>query len=328
MLYKSCQWVNRGIEFRWNSLRLCCYGYLQGRETEYQTTIKRNYNGELIDWQRIFDIKQKYKEMHKKGRYLDACKNCIYLFEKDWDEDDYINHFTFNHWTKCNCNCQYCYTNKDKKKFNSYKEYSLYPIIKDMFEKGAIKKTEESCIIFGGGEPTILKEFDKLIDLFLEKGCKNIRINSSGIKYSKSIEKGLKLGAISLVISTDAGCRETYEKIKHVKTYKKVWENIRKYAKAAGDTNLLKVKFILYPPVNDNYEEINKWFDEVVKNGVKAVSISVEQNWFNTNQPNFPQKIYNQISYMEKRSKELGLDLEIYCEALAVLRDEKLCTLD
>ena len=37
-----------------------------------------------------------------------------------------------------------------------------------------------------------------------------------GIKYSKSIEKGLKLGAISLVISTDSGCRETYEKIKKV----------------------------------------------------------------------------------------------------------------
>ena len=40
MQYKSCQWVNRGIEFRTNELRLCCYGYLQGRETEYQTTIK------------------------------------------------------------------------------------------------------------------------------------------------------------------------------------------------------------------------------------------------------------------------------------------------
>src|SRR5699024_7467258 len=126
-----------------------------------------------------------------------------------------------------------------------------------------------SCIIFGGGEPTILHEFDKLINLFLDKGCKNIRINSSGIKYSKSIEKGLKSGAISLVISTDADCSETYEKIKQVKAYKKVWENIRKYAKAQSKDNLLKVKFILFPGVNDNYEEINKWFDEVVKNDVK-----------------------------------------------------------
>ncbi|MBQ4123354.1 radical SAM protein [bacterium] len=320
MQYKSCQWVNRGIEFRTDSLRLCCYGYLQGRETEHQTIIKENYHGEFLNSNEIFEIKQKYKEMHKKGEYLDACKDCIYLYEKDWDDENYINHFTFNHWTKCNCNCSYCYTREDKKAFNSYKEYPLYPIIKDMFKKGMIKHTDEACVIFGGGEPTILHEFDKLIDLFLVNGCKNIRINSSGIKYSKSIEKGLKLGAISLVISTDAGCRETYEKIKQVKTYKKVWENIRKYAKAAGNNNLLKVKYILYPPINDNYVEIDKWFDEIVKNGVKAVSLSVEQHWYNENQPDFTPEIYKQIEYMKERSKKLGLDLEIYCEALAVLK--------
>ena len=98
-------------------------------------------------------------------------------------------------------------------------------------------------------------------------------------------------------------------------------KNIRKYAKAQKDNNLLKVKFILYPEVNDNYEEIDKWFDEVIKNGVKAVSLSVEQGWYNTHQPKFTPKIYEQISYMEKRAKELNLDMEIYCEALAVLRE-------
>lgn len=323
MRYKSCQWVNRGIEFRTDSLRLCCYAYLQGRETEHQTIIKENYNGEFLLPSEIFAIKQKYKTMHKNGEYLDACKNCIYLQEKDWDEDDYINHFTFNHWTKCNCSCSYCYTREDKKAFNSYKEYPLFPIINDMFRKGMIKHADESCIIFGGGEPTILRDFDKLIDLFLSKGCKNIRINSSGIKYSKSIEKGLKQGSVSLVISTDAGCRETYEKIKQVKKYNQVWDNIRKYAKAAGDTNLLKVKYILYPPINDNYTEIDKWFNEVLKNGVRAVSLSVEQHWYNENQPEFTKEIYNQISYIEKRAADLGLDLEIYCEALAVLRENK-----
>ena len=321
MQYKSCQWVNRGIEFRTNSLRLCCYGYLQGRETEYQTTLKENYHGELFDWNEIFKIKEQLKSMHKKGEYLQACKDCIYLTERNWDEENYINHFTFNHWTKCNCNCIYCYTAHNKKEFNSYKEYNLYPIIKDMFKKGIIKKPEEGCVIFGGGEPTILNDFDKLIDLFLKKGFKTIRINSSGIKYSKSIEKGLKSGSISLVISTDAGTQETYERIKQVKCYKKVWENIRKYTKA--NSKLLKVKFILYPNVNDTYEEIDKWCEEVIKNNVKAVSLSVEQDWYNTHQPDFTPKIYEQIAYMEKRSKELGLDLEIYCEALAVLREHK-----
>lgn len=322
MQYKSCQWVNRGIEFRTDEIRLCCYGYLQGRETEYQTTLFTDYNGGKIDWEAFFKKKDELKQMHKEGKYLDACKDCIYLHEQDWDEENYINHFTFNHWTKCNCNCTYCYTNGDKKAFNKYKEYKIYPIIKDMFKQGIIKKMGESCLCFGGGEPTILDGFDKLIDLFVSKGAKNIRINTSGIKYSKAIEKALKLGVMSIVISTDAGCEQTYEKVKQVKCYKKVWENIRKYNKAAIDKKLVKVKYILIPGFNDNYEEINKWFDEVVKNGVTAVSLSVEQDWYNTHQPEFTPEIYEQIAYMEKRSKELNLDLEIYCEALAVLRSK------
>ncbi len=84
MKYKSCYWVNRGIEFRTDSIRLCCYGYLQGKETEYQTTLVKDYHGEVPDWQKIFEIKNKLKEMHKKGEYLDACKDCIYLFETEW----------------------------------------------------------------------------------------------------------------------------------------------------------------------------------------------------------------------------------------------------
>lgn len=324
MKYKSCQWVTRGIEFRMDAVRLCCYGYLQGKNSEYQTTLIPNYHGQKIDWNKIFEIKEKLKNDHKNNIYMDSCKNCLYLQENDWDEENYINHFTFNHFTKCNCNCIYCYTNTDKKAFNSYKEYKIYPIIKDMFKQGIIKKMEESCIIFGGGEPTILKDFDKMINLFIKKGSKNIRINSSGIKYSKSIENGLKQGVISLVISTDAGSESTYEKIKQVKCYKKVWENIRKYVKAQKNDNLLKVKFILYPGVNDTYEEINGWFEKIIENGVKAVCFSVEQDWYqqalSTN--NFPPKIYEQMSYMENRAKELNLDLEIYCEALAVLNSK------
>lgn len=321
MRYKSCQWVNRGIEFRTNSLRLCCYGYLQGRETEYQTVIKENYHGELINSDEIFEIKTKLKNMHKEGKYLNSCKGCIYLTERDWDEENYINHFTFNHWTKCNCNCIYCFTADNKQYYNNFKEYPVYPVIKDMFKRGIIKHTDEACVIFGGGEPVILHDFDKLINLFIKNGCNNIRINSSGIKYSKGIEKGLKKGAISLVISTDAGTKETYERIKRVKCYKQVWANIRKYAKA--NSKQVKVKFIIYPNVNDSYEEINKWFEEVEKNGVKSVSLSVEQDWYNTHQPDFTKKIYEQITYMEQRAKELKLELEIYCEALAVLKTHK-----
>ncbi len=149
-----------------------------------------------------------------------------------------------------------------------------------MFDKGIIKYPEESCFSFGGGEPTILENFDEFIYMLLDKGCKNIRINTSGIKYSKGIERGLKEGSVSIVISTDSGGKQTYEKIKRVKTYDKVWKNIAKYRKAACRENLVKVKYIILPGINDNYEEIENWFKDIIKNKVKGVCVSVEEQWY------------------------------------------------
>ena len=68
--------------------------------------------------------------------------------------------------------------------------------IKDMIEKKILSKN--STITFGGGEPTILQEFEELVYLLLDYDVYNIRIHSDGIKYSPAIEKVLKLGKITL----------------------------------------------------------------------------------------------------------------------------------
>lgn len=316
--YVSCNWVNSGLEFRKDCIRICCYGYLQTQD-DSATALIENYNGEKIDWDDLLAKKQKLKELNKNGVILPACKNCIYLEKKKWDEEVFIDHITLNHWSKCNCNCTYCYTADEEKSDKNKKNYNILPIFKEMYEKNILRPTSSSCIAFGGGEPTILEDFDKLIDFLLSKGFRNIRINSSGIKYSKSIEKGLMSGAISLVISPDSGTKETYNKIKRTNSFNKVWDNIKKYAKISKEPNLLKVKYIIISEINDNKEEIDKWFGLVLKNNVKAVSLSVEQHWYFQNNPNFPDSIYEIIDYIKNKAEQLNLELEIYCEALSVL---------
>lgn len=317
--YISCDWINSGLEFRKDCIRTCCFAYLQDENASHSMLID-NYDGQSINWEELLEIKRKQKELHKKNKFLPSCKNCIYLETKDWDEEVYIDHLTLNHWSKCNCNCTYCYTASDKKGYNNHKHYFILPILKDMLSKNILRATPRSCITFGGGEPTILEEFEELLDFLLKNNFKNIRINSSGIKYSKSIEKGLKMGAVSLVISPDSGTKQTYEKIKKVNCFDKVWENIRKYTSALENLHLLKVKYIIIPGVNDNKEEIDKWFDLIIKNKVKAVSLSVEQHWYFENNPNFPKHILETIKYIQDKTQQLNLDLEIYCEALSVLK--------
>ncbi len=316
--YTSCDWVESGLEFRHNSIRTCCFAYLQDKNEPYSTLIE-NYNGENLDWEKILAHKKLNRALHKEGKFLPPCKECVYLYEKEWDDDFYIDHLTLNHWSKCNCNCSYCYTAEDKQGANTYKHYDILPVLKDMFKRKILRATPRSGVTFGGGEPIILENFDNIIDLFLKHGFHNIRINSSGIKYSKSIEKGLKMGAISLVISPDSGSKQMYEKIKQVPCFDKVWENIRKYSKAQKENTLVKVKYILIPGVNDNIEEIDKWFDLVLLNNAKSVSVSVEQGWYHSTYPNFSRDIYEKINYIKNKAQELNLDTEMYIEAISLL---------
>lgn len=323
MKYESCQWINGGIEFRTDCIRTCCFGYLQGQSNEKYTVLIDNYKGGTIDWASFFEKKQQMKNLQQDNNPLPSCKNCIYLENKDWLDENYINHITLNHWTKCNCNCIYCYTSHYKAEANSYKEYNVLNILKQMKKQNILKGGDGSCMSFGGGEPTVLKDFDKLMNFLFDNNFQTIRINTSGIKYSRSIEKGLKIGTTSIVISPDSGTKATYEKIKQVKCFDKVWNNIKKYTKYQKNKNLVKVKYIIIPGLNDNKQEIDAWFDMIIKCNVNAIALSVEQNWYQKYYPNFPADIYEIIDYIMNKGKLLNLEMEAYCEAISVLRERQ-----
>ena len=235
------------------------------------------------------------RELNKKGIILERCKGCFFLKEREWDDEDYINYMVFNHWTQCNCKCKYCFTNEQSDYFNERKNYNMYPVIKKLADMGKIRGGGE--IGFGGGEPALLPEFEPMVNMG-KKDVKilddNIRVHSSGVKYSNAIERGLAEGKLTLVVSVDSGTPETYENIKRVNHFNKVWENLKKYA-ASQTTDLYKAKtkYIIYPGFNDNKEELDKWLDLTVEAGIKSVVLDVEGGWYVNNKYNVPDYMYD-----------------------------------
>ncbi len=124
MRYTSCNWINGGLDFRPDSIVLCCFSWLQGYE---EFVLVENYQGGKIDWVKLFD---------KSGQAADFCKNCIYQEERDWLDDDSINCLLLNHWTNCNSSCIYCDFGKEHEFFNQQQPYDILPILKDMKENG------------------------------------------------------------------------------------------------------------------------------------------------------------------------------------------------
>ena len=314
--YVSCHWLQHGLSFENDHIEMCCLCCHKGGGRLY---IKENYNGKDVSWDDIFDLKQKFIEVNKKGIVDSRCEGCFNLVNKYWEDDDkhYINYIHFNHWTHCNSDCIYCYTSWDKANYQRRPHYKVLPMIKELFKRKLFRPGGE--ITFAGGEPTILNEFEELTDFLIKQPeVERITVHSSGIKYSKAIEHGIKAGKLSVCLSADAGTREIFKKVKRVDKFEKFWENTRKYAKAQekSDNKLnVETKFIFIPEINTNKEEIDKWLDLTVKAGVKSIVADIENDFCRDlrakNLPK-PQFLADLGNYLINRAKELDLNLVDY----------------
>ncbi len=318
MIYKSCDWISGGLDFRQNSIVLCCFTYMQGYD-EYE--LSSDYHGEKINWNELFRKKHELIERQKNNNPADFCKNCIYLEERDWVDDDSINCMIFNHWTNCNSSCIYCYFGQNHNYYNTQKYYDIVPILEDMEANGILKVIQSSFVSFGGGEPTLLKDFDKIINILKRNRFPKIRINSSGIKYSETLSAGLEDSSLNVCISPDAGTREKYKQIKQVDCFEKVWQNIGSYVQRAADKNDVKIKYIIIPEVNDSQKDIDDFFNMAEKYKVKAVCVSVDKNWSANLNEQFDktkeQYIYDLMKYFEKQAAGKNLDFDMYSEGLS-----------
>jgi pyruvate-formate lyase-activating enzyme len=318
--YYSCPWIEHGIVFFKYKIAMCCNC---GHEGSSQAIVRNNFTGQSINWDRIFKIKDMYRRMHKKGKIHTNCVSCPYLEEKKWDNIKYIDNLYISHWTDCNSKCIYCYSSAHPEEFNNSSTYNVLPIIKDMYDKGILRSG--GIISFGGGEPTILKEFEDLITFLLDNYFWGIRVHSSGIKYSPALARAINEIRAYVVISADAGTRETYKKIKNVDKYDEVRETVRKYALQTTFLGryLVSAKYIIIPGINDNIEEMDKWMQANYDAGLYTAVLDIEENWYLKNRNNIPENIYTLIEHARKRAKKLNFNFELYERLQNVLADRE-----
>jgi len=324
MKFNSCNWITHGLNFEPGHIEMCCLRCHIGGGNLY---LKMDYKGEIPDWNEIFELKKPFIEENKKGKINPKCEGCFNLWDKEWfEENHYFNYLHFNHWTHCNCRCIYCFTDYNKDYFNSQRYYNVLPVIKDMFAKKLFKPGGE--ITFAGGEPTILDEFEELLDLLVDSNVvQKIIIHSSGIKYSEAIARGISKGIVDVVLSLDSGTPETFKKIKNVNAYNKVVENTKKYAAAEDRENipLVATKYIIMPELNDNIEEAEKWLTMTYESGVRSIVIDIEHEWFSRQREKkaFPKHARDVIYYIHERAAELGLQVTLYNSARYFVNNEK-----
>ena len=313
--YLSCHWLEHGMIFdHCNVIRVCC---AQNHEGKGRYMLKSGFQGLPIDWKAIFDEKRKQRDIQRNGGIFESCKGCIELEYKYWDNQDYISKLLFTHWIHCNSACTYCPAIKDEVLKHENIHYDVVPAVKDLIEKKILKKNAKISI--AGGEATIYPEFENLLNTLLDYGIKDILINTSGIKYSKAIEKGIKKGAVTLLVSLDAGTKKTHNQIKTVDSFDEVIDNLKKYAASQSkNKKLVSTKYIIIPGVNDNEKELYLWLLTNKELKINAVALDIEIDWFHQNNKSIPDYIFELVEFAQKKAINLNLEMKLFDRAFMI----------
>lgn len=180
------------------------------------------------------------------------CRGCIYLQDIDVDINDFIPEFQFKLLriaipdSKCNCRCSYCDLYKKKSIDYDYKfipELLQHPSGKDI-----------NSIRWVAGECTLQKGFKEYCQMLLSANVYQ-QFYTTAIKYSRCISDALKAKQGSILVSIDAGTRETYKKIKGVDKFEAVVSNIYRYGRESQNKSCCATKFII-DSKNSNINDI------------------------------------------------------------------------
>lgn len=304
----SCYYLRHAIAFQGDEIVVCCHSMI--RVMEYYSLLK-NFNGEKINWKELNEKRMNGLEDLRNNTPNKYCKNCPQISDDFWGSIDdckpYINNITISHWTHCNCNCIYCGLDKKAKK----KQFKILPVLKEMKKQDILKF--DGYLLFGGGEPTCLKELPDILNFFYKNNIKNVQINSSGIDFNRTIAKYISREGTRLTISPDSYDRESYLKIKRVDKFEQVWENIKKYVKAQKNNIYgVRTKYILLQGINSTKEQIYKWLLLSKNAGINCVIMEIESSWYAKIQNNIPEDIVELFNYFEEKAEELGMNTDYY----------------
>ena len=305
MIYKSCNLLEHGICFYNGNLCSCCYAPLK-----YAPYIFPYYNGEIVNIDALFLKINRWRNDAKNNHYLRSCQNCYQLETRDWADDNYIDQVYITHFYKCNANCIYC-INDIKPSDKVRDTYDIIPILDNLKDKGVLKKGFELHI--GGGEFTIYKESDAIIEKYVLSGFSSrIAIATNGIKFSKSIFNAMQENRACIIISLDSGNRNLYKKIKRVDCFDNVINNIKLYSSTVHSKDNTFLKYIVLPKINDNKKYFKQFLDIALDCNIKGIKIDIDGIYCRQKNYNIDEELLDFLKWSVDCSLEKGFDVETF----------------
>ena len=157
------------------------------------------------------------------------CHGCPWL--KKYEEDISLNlslsQISFEMHSVCNMRCTYC---SDVYYGGLNPDYNVDSLLASLKQYLSTLSFSAPTIVFGGGEPVIFKDFKKILDFSVDVEPSQFRIFTNSVVFSQEIKNYIDQDKIYVTTSIDAGCEDTFFKIRGLNAYHRVISNLTKYA--------------------------------------------------------------------------------------------------
>jgi sulfatase maturation enzyme AslB (radical SAM superfamily) len=148
-----------------------------------------------------------------------ACRSCPNLVRRIWPDPGVIRWLGLTHFHSCNLACDYCplqWAENSPKLSREYRRVALYDVtsvIRQLIDEGMLA-SDATIDWGGGGEPTIMPEFDTVFRLLAQNGATQW-LHTNAVRLPEPVRKHeVDFGRLRVICSVDAGTSETYRAIK------------------------------------------------------------------------------------------------------------------
>ena len=159
--FKSCQYIENSLYLAPEEIRACCQRFhYKGKLRGDAVLIKNNSNSDRnISPKKIYEARKNLIDLIQEDKEP-ACYGCRYINEVEHKPQvsAKTNFISIEHHSFCNLRCNYCseiyYGGKKP-------NYNVLSLLEQLGKEGYLQNCEQ--VVWGGGEPTIEKNFEKLV---------------------------------------------------------------------------------------------------------------------------------------------------------------------